>query len=669
MRNGGTRIAEMNELKRAEEARLEVLREYQVLDTPPEQGFEDVTELASFICGTPISLVTLVDADRQWFKSERGFGKRETPRTQSFCAHTIGTGEMLVVENALKDARFSDNPFVAGEPGVRFYAGAPLIDGTGHILGTVCVVDTVPRSLGPSQKAALEALARQVMSLLEQRRTIAEQAVREREMQEVAARFELAVEAAEIGIFSWEAEGDRARWENDQMYRILVRPPEQGPVSAAEFAAGIVFPEHARSYLAALEQTMRTGEPFSWQGKFRRGDGRHAWLELTARVERGTDGIPARLLGAALDITARRETELALRGSEERLQLAQQSARIATWDWDIATGRFLWAGDSQWVYGRPPEEMGHVDRILPIIHEEDLPVVREALEPALRGTGEYHATFRVYWPDGSTHWVAGHAAPVLTPEGKVARLVGINMNVTEQRRTEAALRQSEKLAAVGRLASTIAHEMNNPLESVMNLVYLAAESEGLPAEAGAYLQTAERELRRVAAITSQTLRFHKQATNPRAVSAESLIEGALSIYQGRLVNAGITVERRARKAEPVLCFDGEVRQVLNNLLGNAIDAMPGGGRLVLRSRQTAQGASGRAGLTLTVADTGSGMSEATQRRLFDAFFSTKGVGGTGLGLWVSKEIVERHRGNLRVRSREGAGTVFTLFLPYDAVSR
>jgi signal transduction histidine kinase len=245
-------------------------------------------------------------------------------------------------------------------------------------------------------------------------------------------------------------------------------------------------------------------------------------------------------------------------------------------------------------------------------------------------------------------------------------------DITELKRAEAALLQSEKLAAVGRLAASIAHEINNPLEAVTNLIYLARKDAGSD-EVRDYLEMAERELRRVAVITNQTLRFHKQATRPRLVSCEELVESVLSIYHGRVTNAQVRIEQRSRGDAAVTCFDGEIRQVLNNLVGNAIDAMPPqGGRLLLRSRRGTEWSTGRRGIVLTVADSGGGMSGTVIKRAFEPFFTTKGESGTGLGLWVSQEIIARHEGRLRVRSsqREGRkGTVFTVFLPGEVAKR
>ncbi len=184
-----------------------------------------------------------------------------------------------------------------------------------------------------------------------------------------------------------------------------------------------------------------------------------------------------------------------------------------------------------------------------------------------------------------------------------------------------------------------------------------------------YLSTAEIELRRVSVIANQTLRFHRQATRAKPTTAAELIGGIIPIYQARFNNARVRIERRDRSSLPVTCFDGEVRQVLNNLVANAIDAMsPVGGRLLIRSREGTDWKSGRKGMILTVADTGSGIPADLQKKIFEPFFTTKGMQGTGLGLWISHEIVDRHRGILRVRSSQkqaATGTVFQLFLPCD----
>jgi signal transduction histidine kinase len=251
-------------------------------------------------------------------------------------------------------------------------------------------------------------------------------------------------------------------------------------------------------------------------------------------------------------------------------------------------------------------------------------------------------------------------------DGSISGIIALGVDVTESKRAELLLMQSEKLNAVGRLASSIAHEINNPLEAVTNLLYLAQDAAVDPT-AKQYLATAEVELRRVTAIANQTLRFHRQSTNQKPVSAKELTDATLPLYQGRLTNARARLAILHRTDRAVTCFDGEIRQVLSNLIGNAIDALPSaGGRISIRSREATDWATGRRGVVLTVADNGAGMSAYTLSKMYEPFFTTKGDKGTGLGLWISREIVDRHHGFLKVRSSQSAhhsGTVFALFLP------
>jgi signal transduction histidine kinase len=390
--------------------RLATLRGYSILDTLPEQSYEDIVALASYICDAPIALISLVDQDRQWFKSKLGLDASETARSASFCAHSIVDAKTLVVENAETDARFASNPLVLGDPRIRFYAGAPLIAPNGHVLGTVCVIDTRPRELTTAQISALEALSRQVIELFESR---------------------------------------------------------------------------------------------------------------------------AQLL--------------------------------------------------------------------------------------------------------------------------------------DHQRTTAALMQTEKLAAVGRLASSIAHEINNPLESVTNLLYLS-RSRAEDVQLQEWLAAADLELRRVSNIAKQTLRFHRQSSKPRPITCTDLFSTALALYEARLRNARISVETPKSSNKPVACYEGDVLQVLSNIISNAIDAMPHGGRLIVRGCEATDWTMGRQGLILTIADTGTGIDKQTQARMYEAFFTTKGIRGSGLGLWISADIMNRHHGRISIRSsqREGMrGTVVNLFIPYE----
>ena len=239
----------------------------------------------------------------------------------------------------------------------------------------------------------------------------------------------------------------------------------------------------------------------------------------------------------------------------------------------------------------------------------------------------------------------------------------------EQRQlAESALHRSEKLAVAGRLAASIAHEINNPLESVTNLLYLIRNSDSL-ADAKQFCDLAEKELRRVSEIATQTLRFYRQQSEATRLDVTQITDSVLSLYQGRLHSHQVRVICDYRTHASLLCYAGELRQLVANLVSNALDAMKHTGVLTLRLRD-ARNLEGRRGVRLTVADTGSGIAPAIRRKIFEPFVTTKGATGTGLGLWVSAEILRKHEGQMTFRSstRPGhSGTAFSIFLPFCEV--
>ena len=260
---------------------------------------------------------------------------------------------------------------------------------------------------------------------------------------------------------------------------------------------------------------------------------------------------------------------------------------------------------------------------------------------------------------------------LLNPEQPAERqqVAAFIADLTMQKKSEEVLRQTEKLAVAGRFAAAIAHDINNPLEAITNCLYLMAQG-NLEDEARGYLNMAQNELNMVSKVTMQTLRFYRSSTRPQLTDVHDLISSVMNLLEQRMKQQGIDVEERTRALPLVLVHDGEIRQVLANLVGNAIDALPKGGRLILRTSPTHHWTTGAAGVRITVADSGTGMDLETRQRIFEAFYSTKGITGTGLGLWISSEIVRKHGGRLLVRSRKRTdqrpgGTVFSFFVPVE----
>src|SRR5579859_1176913 len=264
--------------------------------------------------------------------------------------------------------------------------------------------------------------------------------------------------------------------------------------------------------------------------------------------------------------------------------------------------------------------------------------------------------------------------PVKATSETVRWVGAIVVDATERKRAEEALRKTEKLAAAGRLAASIAHEINNPLEAVTNLLYLLRHQPSLDREATGYADLAQQEISRVAEMTQQTLRFYRQSTLPVVANVAELLDSVLTLFVGRLVALQVEVSRKIGRDVELYCFSGELRQVFANLIGNALDAMSVGGHLSLSLRRSRSWVDGSPGIRLFVADNGCGMTAATRQRIFEPFFTTKETTGTGLGLWVSGEILFKHNATVRVASRTAggadgrqSGTVFMLFFPENGI--
>ena len=261
------------------------------------------------------------------------------------------------------------------------------------------------------------------------------------------------------------------------------------------------------------------------------------------------------------------------------------------------------------------------------------------------------------------------AAPIRDDRGQLVGVVIVFRDVTQRRQTEQTLRASERLAQAGRLSATIAHEIRNPLDTVSNLIYLLRHEQEASAASNQYLEMASDELARIAQITGQLLTFHREARSPVEVDLADVIQSVLVLHAPQIRRGHIKVEQRLDADRPVRGFPGELRQVFSNLVGNAIDAMPQGGKLILHVRESSH-ASDRnmQGHACHRPRHRSRHSAGVRRNLFAPFYTTKGEKGTGLGLWVSRGIIEKHEGTIYLRSsiQPGkSGTAFSVFLPFE----
>jgi len=270
--------------------------------------------------------------------------------------------------------------------------------------------------------------------------------------------------------------------------------------------------------------------------------------------------------------------------------------------------------------------------------------------------------------DGTRWPILLTVSPLFDSRGEVVGSSGIARDLSVEKRSEDAVLRSEKLATAGRMAASIAHEINNPLEAVINLLYLARQD---ATHSDGYLTMAEQEVGHVARLAQQTLGLVRESNHPDSVDPASILEETLELYARNLARRQIRVTRRYREIAPIQGYAGELRQLFANLVVNSADAIGEGGSLHVRVMPAHDWASGREGIRITVADSGTGISRESLDHIFEPFYTTKKGTGTGLGLWISSGIVRKHGGAIRVRSRtngSAAGTVFSIFLPYQCVA-
>lgn len=357
--------------------------------------------------------------------------------------------------------------------------------------------------------------------------------------------------------------------------------------------------------------------------------------------------------------------DFALQESEQQFRRLADSIPQMAWMAE-PDGRLFWYNQRWYEYtGTSPEQMDGWG--WESVHDpEVLPEVIANWKRSLATGQPFEMIFPLRDANGEFRQFLTLAIPVRDAQGGVVRWFGTNTDVTEQRRSEEALRRTEKLAATGRLAASIAHEINNPLEAVTNLVYLARKQ---PVNTERYLKLADHELDRIAQITKNTLGFYRDSVAAEEVDIAEVLEEVLQLYERKLHFKKISLRTDRQSGVKIKGYPGEIRQIFANLIANAIEALSEEGSLTIRSSKVRSwNGSRQQGVRITFLDNGSGISPANKKKIFEPFYTTKKDVGTGLGLWLTLNLVTKHQGSLRVRSGVQPGrtwTAFSIFLPDD----
>jgi len=443
-------------------------------------------------------------------------------------------------------------------------------------------------------------------------------------------------------------------WYNERWYQYTGTKPEQMEGWGWQT---IIDPNVLPEVMQRWNTCLSTGEPLDMVYPLRGADSVYRPFLTRVMPVKDDHGRVVRWFGTNTDISEQKQVEEALRNSERLYRAIGEALPYGVWVCDPG-GRNTYFSESFLQLIGMTQKQASGFGWTGALHPSDAPRVLGSWQGCVQTGGIWDYECRYRGTDGAWHPILARGVPVRDDSGKIVCWAGINLDIRRLKEAEGALVRSEKLASVGRMASTIAHEINNPLETIGNVVYLALTDEKLPEAARAHLEIAVQELERINHITRQTLAFHRETTAPACVDLRCSIETVMKLFEARLRSRGIRVERRYREVGGITAFAGEIQQVISNLLSNAMDATPDRGRIEFRLSGTTNNR-----VRFTIADTGSGISPERLARIFEPFFTTKEMYGTGLGLWVTRQIVEKHGAKIQVRSKLGRGTVFSIVFP------
>jgi PAS domain S-box-containing protein len=417
--------------------------------------------------------------------------------------------------------------------------------------------------------------------------------------------------------------------------------------------------QHEDQFYKDMWSTIVSGSV--WRGELinRRKDASLYVEEMTITPVRSAGGDISHFVAVKEDITARKRAEETLRRQASLIDLTPDAVMARRMDGTLTS----WNHGAETLYGWIKVEA--IGQRAQILFQTKFPQEVEKIEEQLKRTGKWSGELIHRAKDGREIIVLSRWLAQFDAHGKVSEVLESNTDITERKRTEVALIRSEKLASVGRMAATVAHEINNPLTAVISALYLVRIDPALPESVRKNLALAEQELGRVSHITKQSLGFYREVGNATVVNLAEILDGILDIYEPRLRNKNISLLRRYRNTAGVQAVEGEIRQAASNLIANSIDALPQKGTLHVRLTGPHVIDGHRRMVRVTIADNGEGISTKNMTRVLEPFFTTKQSIGTGLGLWVTSELVKKHEGRLRIKSRAGVGTVVTIWLPVE----
>ena len=676
-----------------EAERVAALRKTRLLDSLPERDYDDIAYLASVICQTPIALISLVDSSRQWFKAKVGLSADETSRDVSFCAHAITQREIFVVADPTRDPRFAANPLVTSEPAIRFYAGAPLVDSDDLALGTLCVIDRVPRELSSEQRVALTALARQVMVQTELRTRWLRQHETELLLKESTLLQKAILNSANVSIVSTTVDGTirtfnrtAERWLGytsaevvGKLTPAIFHDPRQVALRAEELSEELGWSVQPGFEAFIAKAVLGTPDENEWTYIRKDGSRFPVALSVTAMVDE--NGAVTGYMGIATDITRRRRAEQVsqrqaaeLKERADLLDLTHDSVMVRRLDGSIT----FWNAGAQRMYGWSPSEA--VGKISHNLLQSRFAVSLEEVNAELLRTGSWQGELDHARRDGERLIVASRWALQRDELGNPAAVLELNTDITDRKRYEVELARARDAALASahhkaEFLANMSHEIRTPMNGVIGMANLLLDME-LSARQREYVETICRSGESLLTIINDILDFSKIEAGKMTVESldfdlRQCVEDTLETLAGaaHAKKLELTAALEADVPTAVRGDPGRLRQILLNLVGNAIK-FTAQGEVAVRVNRVSRDPD-RLELRFTVADTGIGIAPEAQKQLFQAFSQADGstvrkYGGTGLGLAISKQLAQMMQGQIGVESTPGKGSTFWFTVRLEA---
>lgn len=644
-----------------EVARLHTLEQYDVLDAPPTEAFDRISRLAAHLFDVPVAMVNFIDQENQWCLSTHGLALDRADREVSFCARAIEQKDVMVVPDARDDERFADNPFVTGEPHIRFYAGAPLTAPNGYRLGTLCLIDDEPRSFSDEDRATLNDLAGVVMDELNLRH-YASDLDASREAHREASKQRRRILESITDAFVALDEDWTFTYVNAQAEALLERPRNDliGQNVWDEFpeAVGSTFQE---KYETAVEED-RTVEFLEYYPPLDR------WLEVKAFPFNG---------GLSVyfdDVTDRVEAQENLRRerdlTEAIIDTSVAALVIVNADGDISFANER-AGE---ILGDTPDDlfgMNYADTgTLADLDGNELPPDEWPFQRIMANRSPISDERYVFErPDGDVRYLSVNAAPLYDANDHIRQIVHSIADITEQVRHERALKAAkEEAERANRLKAAflanITHDLRNPLSSIIGSAEMLAQE--APEEFQDSIERIDRSSRRLLDTINSVLDLSKLETGAVAPAPESIdvvdeVIGTAEIFQPQADEQDVTLRTEAPETPmPAELDPTMLHRITDNLVGNALKFTDSGGTITLRTHATDET------ITVEVEDTGIGIEDDFLPRLFESFSrgdEAAARAGSGLGLPITKRLTELMDGTIEVDSEKGVGTTFTVRLP------